>query len=107
MNSTIAAEVISMESSSRAESYYRIRCGSSVKYLTVTQGTLHGDELLMPLYALPPLPYTTDDWTNAIISRREDTNELSVSLSNVPLASVKEVWHPKSVDCLLLRRVDY
>lgn len=106
MSSATAPEVISMESSSRDKSYYRVRCGSRVKYLIVAQGILHGDELLMPLYALPPLPYTTDDWTTANISRREDTNELSVSLSSVPLASVKEVWHPESVDCLLLRRVD-
>lgn len=103
--STTEPEVISMDSSSRDGSYYRIRCGSRVKYLTVTQGTLHGDELLMPLYALPPLPYTADDWTKATITRREDNNELSASLSDAPLPSVKEVWHPESVDCLLLRRV--
>ncbi|WQF76425.1 hypothetical protein CDEST_01439 [Colletotrichum destructivum] len=99
-------EVISMESSARSDSCFRVRCGSPVKYIVTTQGTLHGDALLMPLFSLPPLPYSRDDWTVATISRSNETGELVPSLSNGTLLGVKEIWHPEMVDCLSLDRVE-
>ncbi|KAJ0163319.1 hypothetical protein CTA2_3184 [Colletotrichum tanaceti] len=54
-----------------------------VKYIVTTQGTLHGDALLMPLFSLPPLPYSRDDWTVATVSRSNETGELVPLLSNL------------------------
>ncbi|RFU30062.1 hypothetical protein B7463_g6279, partial [Scytalidium lignicola] len=94
-----------MESSSRDTSYYRVRFKNCVKYITVEQGTLHGDELLMPLYSLPPLQYGDDSWTIAIISRDPGSGKLKSTLTDRKLAGVHEVWHAEMVDCLLLQRV--
>ncbi|KAI2633082.1 hypothetical protein GGS26DRAFT_66564 [Hypomontagnella submonticulosa] len=99
-------EVISMESSARSDSYYRVRYGSHIKYVLVKQGTLQGDDLLMPLYSLPTLPYDSDDWTLATITRNSETGELVSSLSNQPLDSVKEIWHTEKIDFLSLNRIE-
>ena len=94
-----------METSTRDESHFRIRYGDRVKYVAVAPGTLDSDELLMPLYSLPPLPYKEDGWTVARVSRSAENQKLKFSLKHRPLLGVKETWHPKKIDCLSLQRV--
>ncbi|KAK7416615.1 hypothetical protein QQX98_005086 [Neonectria punicea] len=98
-------EILSMETSTRADSHFRIRYGDRVKYVVVAPGTLDSDHLFMPLYSLPPLPYGQDGWTVARVSRSAENHELKFSLENRPLQGVKEIWHPEKVDCLLLERI--
>lgn len=98
-------EILSMEFSRRAKSHYRIRFGDLVKYVVVLPGTFDFDELLMPLASLPQLPYGSDSWNVAEISRITTGGEVKFSLANHPLAGVLQVWHPKSIDCLQIERV--
>ncbi|KAK2030759.1 alpha-galactosidase A [Colletotrichum zoysiae] len=98
-------EVLSMETSTRDDSYFRIRYNDKVKYVVVTRGTFNSDELCLPLYSLPPLPYEDDGWTVARVSRNPGSPQLQFVLENRPLQGVKEIWHPEQVDCLALKRV--
>ncbi|KAJ3555561.1 hypothetical protein NPX13_g10331 [Xylaria arbuscula] len=98
-------EVLSMETSTRDDSYFRIRYNDKVKYVVVIRGTFNSDELCLPLYSLPPLPYEDDGWTVARVSRNPGSPQLQFVLENRPLQGVKEIWHPEQVDCLALKRV--
>lgn len=49
-----------MEAESTEGSYFRIRCGGKVKYVVVAPDTLDSEDLWLPLYSLPPLPYNED-----------------------------------------------
>ncbi|KFH42040.1 Ankyrin-like protein [Hapsidospora chrysogenum ATCC 11550] len=87
--------------------YVRIRSGSKVKYVVIAPDSLSSDDLCLPLYALPPLPYDDDAWTVARVSRSSSTEsqELVYSLEHRPLPGVRDVWHHERVDCLSLDRV--
>lgn len=98
-------EVLSMETSTRDDSHFRIRYGDRVKYVVVAPGTLDSDELFMPLSSLPPLPYEEDGWTVASVSRSAENQKLKSSLEHRRLRGVKEIWHPNKVNCLSLERV--
>jgi predicted Ser/Thr protein kinase len=99
-------EILSMETSTRDDSHFRIRIGNKVKYVVVAPGTLTSDELFLPLYSLPPLPYNEDDWTVAHVSRRAGDKKLETSLERRQLRGVKEIWHPEMIDCLSLVRTE-
>jgi hypothetical protein len=94
-----------METSTRDYSYIRIRSGGKVKYVVIVPGTLSSDDLCLPLYSLPPLPYDDDAWTVARVWRSTESQELVSSLEHRPLPGVREVWHPERADCLSLERV--
>ncbi|KAK3939478.1 hypothetical protein QBC46DRAFT_437210 [Diplogelasinospora grovesii] len=96
--------VISADSSVGFYSYYRIRLGDRVKYVVVAPRALDKEELWLPLYYIPPLPYDRDDWTIAHIGRDAESGELKFSLENRNLVGVEEIWHPEMIDCLVLER---
>ncbi|KAH8680573.1 alpha-galactosidase A [Xylariales sp. PMI_506] len=104
MNS-LSPEVISMETSTRDHSYFRIRLGEWVKYVIVAPGTLDSGDLFMPLFSLPPLPYNEDGWTVAHVFRCTESQELKFTLENRTLAGVRDTWHHETVDCQSLERV--
>lgn len=98
-------EILSMETSSRDNSYYRIRAGDKVKYVNVAPGILDANGLLMPLRSLPPLPYSDNKWNVASVSRSGEDNTFETVLESRPLRGVEQTWHPRMVDCLSLERV--
>ena len=95
-------EILSMETLMRDESHFRIRYGDKVKYVTIAPGTLNSDELFIPLYSFPPLPYKEDGWIIARVSRSAENQKLKFLLKHRPLFGVKEIWHPKKINCLSL-----
>lgn len=79
------------------ESYYRLRIGDQIKYISVDSGTFHEDILTFPpdlIDHLPKLP--SGDWTRAHICRKSD--HLVVEPSNKPLKGVTTCWHHNLVD---------
>ncbi|KAI7775176.1 hypothetical protein LA080_007320 [Diaporthe eres] len=99
-------QVLSMEAEPTDDSYFRIRCGGKVKYVIVAPGTLDSEDLWLPLYSLPPLPYHEDGWNVAHVSRAEESQKLHSSLEVRPLPGVTEIWHPQKIDVLSLKRVE-
>ncbi|QPC78279.1 hypothetical protein HYE68_009031 [Fusarium pseudograminearum] len=85
------------------ESYYRMRIGNRVKYLTISPRTFDRDTLRFPVQSLPQLP-DNEEWTVAHISRDEASGDLKTSISNQTLPGVKCRWHHTLVDCLDLDR---
>ena len=82
-------EVLSMEvdMNDDVESYFRLRIGDQIKYISVDLGTFHEDILSFPpdlIDHLPKLP--SGDWTSAHICRKSD--HLVVEPSNKPLKGV-------------------
>lgn len=113
MTSTaLQPEMISMDFSTggRDNCYYRIRAGTHVKYVTVEPGALDAESLMdMPLQfesILPPLPYSDDSWTQALISRSTSTGELRATFSQERLPAVDSVWHPTLIDPMQLRKTE-
>lgn len=98
--------IISMEADPQdeVESEYRVKAGSSVKYITIVPGTLHPELLSYPLASLPALPYDDQSWTVALISRDPQSGELVTQLSDRKLAGVENIWHERSFDVLKLQR---
>lgn len=86
------------------ESEYRLRMGDQVKYLVVSPGTFDRDTLSCPVGSLPRLP-RDEEWTVAFISRDKSSGDLTTRVVNRPLAGVKGLWHPTTVDCLELQRL--
>ncbi len=96
-----------MEISYRDESEYRLLIGDRIRYLSIAAQTLSTDTLrFLPslLDALPPLDLHRD-WTIAYISRNSQSGELTVVFSEQKLAGVQGIWHPRTIDCLRLKRV--
>ena len=88
---------MSVDESNDAESYYRLRIGDQIKYLSVAPGTFHEDIITFPpvlIDHLPKLP--SGDWTRAHIYRKSD--HLIVEPSNKPLKGVTTCWHHNLVD---------
>lgn len=98
-------EVLSMEvdDDDDFESYYRLRIGKQVKYLTVSPGTFDRDTLSWPIGSLPSLPYN-ETWTVANLSRDKTSGELQYSTHDQPMAGVNNQWHQVNVDCLSLEK---
>ena len=100
-------KLLSMEISYRHESEYRLLIGDRIKYLSIAARTLPTDTLrFLPslLDALPPLK-SHKDWTIAYISRNSQSGELTTVFSEQNLAGVLGIWHPRTIDCLRLKRV--
>ncbi|KAI1407237.1 alpha-galactosidase A [Hypoxylon sp. FL1857] len=102
--------IISMEFSTagRDDCYFRILAGTTVKYITIQAGALDADSLMdMPLNfqnILPSLPYFSDDWNSAYISRNAVSGELEPTLSIAELPGVQTIWHPEMINFLELER---
>lgn len=96
-----------METSTRDDSHLRIRYSNSVKYVIIAPYTLSSDELCLPLYAIPTLPYHGNAWNTARITRnKQDQKELQFSLEYRSLPGVTDIWHSELIDCLALERVE-
>jgi hypothetical protein len=91
-------KIISMEvdDEDSYESEYRLQIGTQVKYLVINPGTYDRDTLSFPLADLPPLQYD-GNWTVAHISR-SSSGTLRTSFSTRKLASIKDLWHPTTID---------
>jgi hypothetical protein len=84
---------------------YRVRAGSRVHYLRIpttvfSESTISRPHLLIP--EMPDFPATA--WTTMDISRGPD-GMLKSTISFEPPSAVREIWHPNSVDVLLLPRM--
>lgn len=55
------------------ESYYRLRLGTQVKYVTISPGTFDRDTLSFPVPSLPRFP-DNEEWTIAHLSRDETSS---------------------------------
>jgi RIO1 family len=101
-------KILSMEISSKDESEYRLLIDGHVRYLSIAAHSLDIDTLrFLPslLDALPPLE-SPSNWTIAYISRQFNRGDLTAVFSERKLAGVQGTWHPKTIDCLRLTRVN-
>lgn len=87
------------------DSYYRVKAGRQVKYLTIAPDTLDPDDYCLPLYRLTSVRFDDESWTKARISRNEQSGKLDVDYSNEELPGIETIWHPKQIDVLSLPRI--
>ncbi|EKJ75766.1 hypothetical protein FPSE_03946 [Fusarium pseudograminearum CS3096] len=84
------------------ESYYRLRLGTRVKYVTTSPGTFDRDTLSFPVPSLPCFP-DNEEWTIAHLSRDETSGELKTSVSSTTRPGIHQ-WHQTRIDCLDLEK---
>ncbi|KAF5234123.1 hypothetical protein FAUST_7774 [Fusarium austroamericanum] len=84
------------------ESYYRLRLGTQVKYVTISPGTFDRDTLSFPVPSLPRFP-DNEEWTIAYLSRDETSGELKTTVSSPTRLGIHQ-WHQTRIDCLDLEK---
>ncbi|KAF2430639.1 alpha-galactosidase A [Tothia fuscella] len=83
---------------------YRVRAGTKVHYLHIPTTVFDDDIMCRPYLLIPRLPaLPATDWTTMRISRGTD-GALESTITFEPLPAVLELWHPRSIDILSLKR---
>lgn len=99
-------EVLSQEIDDETGNY-RIRAGKAVHYLTIGTDVFDDDTMCRPYLLLPELPDFPDGEFTKMKIEREADGTLWESISWDSLPAVEQKWHPKTVDVLSLKEIQY
>ncbi|RDW83802.1 uncharacterized protein DSM5745_04128 [Aspergillus mulundensis] len=93
-------ELLQAEIDEDDQSFFRLRVGKTIKYLTIepglysTEDMCFGPSLLSILPAFPP-----GDWNDGLIARNPETGQpFFARAMNTKLPSVMNTWHNVSID---------